>query len=674
MHTLHRTLHILIVDDDDVDRERLRRCLMSSSLPTTMTEAGSGQEAMSILKARSVDCVLLDNRLGDTTGSVLLQEIRRATRYTGPIIMVTGAGSESLVVEAMQEGASDYLPKVQLDAERLTRAILRSLQVQQDREAEEAAKRDLAHRLARQAQTLRQLDRTLQDVLDHAANVIGYWDRHERVRFGNSAHRDWFGIDPEQLPGLSVRELIGADLYAVHQPHIGLALSGEPQRFEHELPGQASQPARIVQVEYRPDPDDTGRTQGFYVTFSDMTELVMARNKAEESARLKSAFLANMSHEIRTPMNAIVGLSRLALEKQLPQDVHDDIARVHDASMALMGILDDILDHSKLEAGQLRIEQQPVVLRDLLQRTVDLFGGRVAQKGLRFSMEIKAGVPRVILADALRLSQVLNNLVGNAVKFTESGHVSLSLRHIDSPEPRLRFEVADSGPGISAERLPALFQAFTQADDSITRRFGGSGLGLSICKNLVTLMGGRIGVDSRPGLGSTFWFELPVVVGEDTDATTLPLLHRETERPVSSSARQSHWERAAALRGKRALLVEDNALNQIVAQAFMEQVGMDVTLADDGQQAVERMASAAPDEYACILMDMHMPVMDGLEATRRIRQMPHGRDIPIIAMTAAVMEDDRERCKAAGMLDTIPKPIIAEHLIDTLLKWVTTPP
>ena len=670
-------LNLLIVDDDDVDRERLLRLLAASSLRVQAREASSGAEALALVRAERFDCVVLDHHLGDANGADLLGPLKRAARTDCPVIMVTGAGSEELAVQAFQHGAADYLPKLQLSRDRLQHAIERSVQ-QHLLEAEVAElNRRLAQRVDEQAEAIRQRDRDLRSILDNVPALVASWDAQRCIRFGNRAYLEWFGIRPDQVPGLHIERVLTPEQYAASRAHVDAVLAGEPQRFSRTMSSRGAQRLdsaqppvqRHLQVEFLPEHGEGGAVVGFYVTLTDVTPIVEARDAAEDAARTKSAFLANMSHEIRTPMNAIIGLSRLALEVDLPPTAHAYVNKVHTSAVALMGILDDVLDYSRIEAGQLRFEHLPLSLADTLERVADLFNARIEQKGLTLSIDIADDVPPQVLGDALRLSQVINNLVGNAVKFTERGGIRVSVQRTPDPE-RLRFAVNDTGIGIEPALQAGLFEAFAQGDGSITRRFGGSGLGLTICKRLVELMQGEIGLASAPGLGSEFWFtaRLPAV------ATVLPEPAAPPRPMPAELSEQEMAEAGKPLRGRRVLLAEDNELNQIVALEFLHLLEMEVTVAADGAQAVAAMQQAAAGHFAVVLMDLHMPVMDGLEATRRIRALPSGAGVPVIGMTAAAMADDRARCFAAGMVDHLAKPVMPEQLLEVLLRWVAPKP
>jgi len=671
-------LQLLIVDDDDVDRERLMRLLAASSLRIQARQAASGAEAMAMMRAEHFDCVVLDHHLGDVNGADLLGPLKRAARADCPVIMVTGAGSEELAVQALQLGAADYLPKLQLSRDRLQHAIERSVQ-QHHLEAEVVElNRRLARQVDEQAEAIRQRDRDLRSILDNVPALVASWDAQRCIRFGNRAYLEWFGIRPDQVPGLHIERVLTAEQYAESRPHVDAVLAGEPQRFSRTMTGRGGQGQRLshrhLQVEFLPELGEGGKVLGFYVTLIDVTPIVEARDAAEDAARTKSAFLANMSHEIRTPMNAIIGLSRLALEMELQPTAKAYVDKVHTSAVALMGILDDVLDYSKIEAGQLRFEQVPLSLADTLERVADLFNARIEQKGLTLAIAIDADVPPLVQGDALRLSQVINNLVGNAVKFTERGAVRVSVQRTADPE-RLRFAVNDTGIGIEPAQQAGLFEAFAQGDSSITRRFGGSGLGLTICKRLVELMQGEIGVASAPGLGSEFWFtaRLPAAVASPPAAVPVSAAATSARSPAVLPVELSEQEIADAgkpLRGCRVLLAEDNELNQIVALEFLRLLEMEVTVAADGAQAVAAMQKVPPAHFAVVLMDLHMPVMDGLEATRRIRQLPSCDGVPVIGMTAAAMADDRARCFAAGMVDHLAKPVMPEQLLEVLLRWV----
>jgi len=377
-------------------------------------------------------------------------------------------------------------------------------------------------------------------------------------------------------------------------------------------------------------------------------ELIEMRDKAMEGNRAKSEFLANMSHEIRTPMNGILGMTQIVLDGNLTDDQRDCLTTVRTSAENLLSILNDILDFSKIESRKLDVEAAPFVLRDVVGDTMKPFTMQAHQKGLELICNVDPDVPAEVVGDRTRLQQVLTNLVGNALKFTEAGHVLVSITETTraAGTSHLRFSISDTGIGIAADKHTAIFEAFRQADGSTTRQFGGTGLGLTISSTLVTLMGGRMWVESEPGVGSTFYFTLSLPV------TGLA----ETVTPGSRTAAASGAATASRPSGRRILLVEDNIINQRVAMAMLTKRGHQVTLAEDGSEAVARLER---ETFDLVLMDLQMPGMSGLDATAAIRQREKttGGHVRIIAMTARAMASDREQCLAAGMDGYLSKPI-----------------
>jgi signal transduction histidine kinase/ActR/RegA family two-component response regulator len=380
------------------------------------------------------------------------------------------------------------------------------------------------------------------------------------------------------------------------------------------------------------------------------------RREVETAMRAKSDFLARMSHEIRTPMNGVLGAAELLALTELDADQRELAATIQGSGSMLLSIIDDILDLSKLEAGMLRIAPVPTDVRRVALDVVALLLPRARGRGIELAGRSAAGLPACVSLDPTRLRQILVNLVGNAIKFTESGSVTLSAdASVDAAGGALlRFEVADTGVGIAPERLESIFESFVQADDSIGRRFGGTGLGLSISRQLARLMGGRIEVASQVGVGTRFTLTVPAPVLAAPAANAAPAAGHAAAR----------WD-------ARVLIVEDNPVNLLVARRLIERTGCRVSSAANGEECLEKLALEPCD---LIFMDCRMPVMDGFEATRRIRATePPGRRLPIVALTASAFPGDVEACRAAGMDDFVAKPFVFEQLTGALLRWLGPP-
>ena len=505
---------------------------------------------------------------------------------------------------------------------------------------------------------------------------VSITDLEDRLLFVNEAFQRTYGYGEDELIGKPIT-IVRSDKNAP-----GVVREINPATQEGHWQGEVQNRTKCgrefpVFLSTSLIRDETGRPFALIGVAQDITErkraemeMRRAKEDAEAATRAKSEFLANMSHEIRTPMNAIIGMTGLLLDTDLTPEQQDFAETIRSSSEGLLTIINDILDFSKIESGRLEIERHPFDLRGCLDAALDLFTEKAAGKGLDLACVLDEGVPDTVLGDDMRLRQILANLLGNAVKFTQKGEVVVSVtsRRLDSTDghdpsagnPQMHevhFAVADTGIGIPDDRMGRLFQSFSQVDASTTRKYGGTGLGLAISKRLCELMGGSMWVESTPGKGSTFHF---TVISESVAGQKRVYAdgeHAVGRRSVRGSARRFPL---------RVLLAEDNVVNQKVALKILERMGYRADVAGDGLEVLEALRR---QKYDVVLMDVQMPEMDGLQATRRIvQEAPNGNRPRIIAMTAHAMQGDREKCLDAGMDDYISKPINVEELQAALTR------
>ena len=665
---------VLVIEDQDEDFRLLQSHLQLAGLGRDCQCVASPAALDAALQQGGWQLVLADHQLPGMPFDALLQRLLQALPGV-PVILVSGAIGEALAVDLLHCGVADFFLKDRLT--RLVPAIQRCLGDQLRQQASAAAHRALAESDA--------LSRAVLGALSDGLFIA----QGQRFVFANPALPALLGHPPDQLIGCGFDAVVAPESLAQWAARL------DPQALPHrQAPQHQGELAllrrngRRIWMELRAASFSFKGRPAVLGLLRDMTgrrrvdaqlahrrhhlEALVAKctHKAEAANRAKSAFLANMSHELRTPINAITGTVHLLQRDATDATTRARLQAVEQAAGHLLRLIDDVLDLSRIESGTLVLEQIDFDLDALLARTCALAADQARAKGLALQLHNQA--PGVWLrGDPTRLSQALLHLLGNAIKFTHQGSVVLQCAlggqpgaNSDGSPVDLRLQVHDTGVGIASDQLGRIFNAFEQADSSTTRRFGGSGLGLAITRHLAALMHGAVGATSQPGMGSCFWLTAslqhasrPPAAGA-TAAVGAPA-------PLSAGDAEQRLRQAHA--GTLVLLAEDNPVNQLVACELLRAAGLVVDVADNGLQAV---ALAAQRRYALVLMDVQMPGMDGLQASREIRQLPGCADLPILAMTANALSEDRVACLRAGMADHISKPVMAQRLYNALLHWL----
>lgn len=639
---------VLVVDDDEGFNNLLAKALGRAGFKPK--SAFTGREAGKALQADPDLVLVLDNRLPDTSGTELIKSLH-AHGYNPPFVAITGYGDEQIAVELMKLGARDYLTKG-FDIHELLPEILHRV----FREIETEKK------LAHAEKKLLQSEREKALILESISNLVVFYDSPElRIKWANQAAADSAGISSGDLAGRHCYEIWGMrDDPCPGCPTLQCFETGKPTQDRE----QTTPDGRIWRINAFPVRDHEGEFLGVVEVTRDITQqertkenLIQAKKEAESANKAKSDFLANMSHELRTPMNGIKGMLQLLADSELDADQEDFVQNALMSSDRLVNLLSDIVDISRIESGNIHIVEEPVKPREVTQVAEHLFRPACEQKGLELEFIVHPGVPDTVLGDSTRVQQVLNNLVGNALKYTDKGRIEVEVCPAGKEENgtrRLLFSVSDTGMGIEDDKLSYLFKPFTQADEGYTRKFQGAGLGLSIVSELVSAMGGTIAVDSEYGRGSTFYFSLPF----------------KTLQEEKRADKEPDMQEAAAPSGHKVLVAEDDHINRTALTKILEKHDCTVRAVENGREVLEALQE---DVFDLVLMDVQMPIMDGVEATQAIRSGQPGIDpgIPVIAVTAHAMSGDEDKFLQAGMDGYLSKPVNMDEfyrVVDRVVK------
>ncbi|WP_378955255.1 response regulator [Pelosinus sp. sgz500959] len=645
-------IRILVIDDDEIDRKNLKRLLKGGNFTVEVVEAETGEIGLELLVTKIFDCIFIDYMLPYKDGIQILREVR-ARGICNPIIMLTGYGGDMIATEMMKEGATDYIPKNLLTRELLVKTMQAAMQVSVIEEgkkkvqaSEERFRRAIASApfplmIHADDGEIIQISKTWTEITGYSHEEIPTIKKWVEKGYGEN----WRKVESKIKALYTISERVEEGEFLVHTAYDTV----RTWTFSSAPLGILSDGRRAV-ISMAMDVTERKRHE---------EALHRAKEEAERANAAKSQFLANMSHEIRTPMTGIIGMTDLTLMTDLSEEQREYLEIVQYSTQSLLRILNDILEYSKVEAGKMSLEKIPFRVTEVVDEVISLFSIVAKQKGLAIHVRVSESIPETVLGDSFRLRQILSNLIGNAVKFTNHGyvHVTISLEELSESTIKLNFAVRDTGMGIAEDKIDRLFKSFSQVDDSSARQFGGTGLGLAISKKLTELMGGEIGVNSTIGEGSQFYFT--ALFGR-TDKKSL-----EQKDELENTLFDDQGS-------KKVLLVEDDDVSRKIVEIILRKKGLEIWTAQNGKEAIEIFDQ---EIFDLIIMDINMPYMDGYSAATLLREkeVKMNRRTAIIAVTAYASKDDREKCLAIGMDDYVSKPIDIQQLNIVINKWLGIP-